>query len=299
MTFIDELNIIFELTVFQFKQIFPYWLAGVLAGSLLSVHELPAMSGFLGRLKNARYNVLAALLAAVLGVASPVCMFGTIPLIVSLGRKGVPQYVLATFMTSSILLNPNLLLLSFSLGTPIALLRLFSSVAAGLLAGVLVKVFFKDRKLFELGKDEDGKAGCKRRKTLLKDLHKSITITAPYFLAGILITAIFDRYVPKDFIVSLFGRNEGFGVLLAASLGVPLYVCGGGTIPLLRLWMQQGMTPGSAIAFMLTGPATKLTNLSALKIVLGMRNFVLYIIFSIVFGVIVGIATDAALGLIF
>ncbi len=40
---------------------------------------------------------------------------------------------------------------------------------------------------------------------------------------------------------------------------------------------MTGMSIGSAAAFMITGPATKITNLGALKIVLGVRRFLLYI----------------------
>lgn len=39
------------------------------------------------------------------------------------------------------------------------------------------------------------------------------------------------------------------------------------------------MSMGSAVAFMITGPATKITNLGALKIVLGLRRFALYVAF--------------------
>ena len=55
------------------------------------------------------------------------------------------------------------------------------------------------------------------------------------------------------FVSGLFGKNEGFGVLMAATIGVPLYMCGGGTIPLLQQWLVDGMSPGSAAAFMITG----------------------------------------------
>lgn len=51
-------------------------------------------------------------------------------------------------------------------------------------------------------------------------------------------------------------------------LPVRHHVCSGGTIPLLQAWMQDGMSMGSAAAFMLTGPAIKITNLVAVKIVL-------------------------------
>ena len=56
-------------------------------------------------------------------------------------------------------------------------------------------------------------------------------------------------------------------------------MCGGGTIPLLQQWLWDGMSMGSAAAFMITGPATKITNLGAMKIVLGWKRFLLYILY--------------------
>jgi uncharacterized membrane protein YraQ (UPF0718 family) len=79
---------------------------------------------------------------------------------------------------------------------------------------------------------------------------------------------------------------------MAATIGVPLYVCGGGTIPLLRAWMDTGMSMGSAAAFMITGPATKITNLGAVKIVLGLKNFILYLFFTILFALLSGLLID-------
>ena len=70
---------------------------------------------------------------------------------------------------------------------------------------------------------------------------------------------------------------------MAATIGVPLYMCGGGTIPLLQQWLADGMSMGSAAAFMVTGPATKITNLGAMKIVLGWRRFIVYILFTAAF----------------
>lgn len=98
-----------------------------------------------------------------------------------------------------------------------------------------------------------------------------------------LLSALFQRYVPADGFAALFGRSEGFGVLLAATIGVPLYACGGGTIPLLQQWLAIGMSMGSAAAFMVTGPATKITNLGALKIVLGLQRFCLCLAFVMAF----------------
>lgn len=49
----------------------------------------------------------------------------------------------------------------------------------------------------------------------------------------------------------LFGGNKAFGVLMAATIGVPLYACGGDTIPLLIEWLADGMSMGSTAAFMI------------------------------------------------
>ena len=62
-------------------------------------------------------------------------------------------------------------------------------------------------------------------------------------LIGILLSALFQRYVPEDLMVNVFGGNEAWGVLMAATLGVPLYACGGGTIPLLREWLWAALLP--------------------------------------------------------
>jgi uncharacterized membrane protein YraQ (UPF0718 family) len=52
------------------------------------------------------------------------------------------------------------------------------------------------------------------------------------------------------------------------------------------------MSMGAAAAFMITGPATKITNLGAVKIVLGIKRFVLYILFAVVFAYVSGLAAN-------
>ena len=296
MNFINDLIVIINLIIFQFRLIFPYWIIGIIAGSLISVFASVKISSMVGRMNGTRYGLFAVIPAALLGVASPICMYGTIPLIASLGRKGVPQYVLAAFMVSSILLNPNLFIYSFTLGAPIALIRLFACILAGVISGLLVKLLLKKRKLFNFEGFEERKKRNSNSNIflrLLSDMHRAIIKTAPYFFIGILLAALFEIYFPKSLILNLFGQNRGFGVLTAASLGIPVYVCGGGTIPLIKSWMNVGMSAGSAMAFMITGPATKITNLSAVKIILGTRNFIIYIAFNIIFAIITGIIVDA------
>ena len=121
---------------------------------------------------------------------------------------------------------------------------------------------------------------------------RNVKATGPWFLLGIALSAAFQRYVPSELVADLFGSQRGFGVLMAATIGVPLYACGGGTIPLLLQWLADGMSLGSASAFMITGPATKITNLGALKIVLGAKHFALYLAFVALFSLVTGMFVD-------
>lgn len=279
----------------QLQQIFQFWVLGIVIGSVVSVfgkNKIHALFESMGDKKLGTFGVIPA---SILGIASPLCMYGTIPIAASFSEKGMRHDWLAAFMMSSVLLNPQLMIYSAALGTEALVIRIVSCCICGMVAGLLVHVFYKDKEFFNFTKmngpsNRDTDSNMLLR--LLKNIWRNIKATGGYFLVGILLSALFQRYVPADVFASLFGREEGFGVLMAATIGVPLYVCGGGTIPLLMDWLMNGMSLGSASAFMITGPATKITNLGALKIVLGMKRFVLYIVFVMAFSFVTGILVN-------
>ena len=283
----------------QLQQIFPYWVLGMGIGSLVSVLGKSRIYGLLSGLSGKKLGVLGIVPACLLGIASPLCMYGTIPIAASFSRKGMRHDWLAAFMMASILLNPQLIVYSAALGNFMLGVRVVSCFLCGIAAGLLVFLFYGDRPFFNFTSFDEPK----NRDTdpnllirLIKNFGRNVKATGPWFLFGILLSALFQRYVPSDAFVSLFGEsNEGFGVLMAATIGVPLYACGGGTIPLLQQWLWEGMSRGSAAAFMLTGPSTKITNLGALKIVLGAKRFALYLVYVIVISLVIGLAVDRLL----
>lgn len=279
----------------QLRQIFGYWVLGMVIGSAISVFAKDKLHRLFGSLSGMRLGALGVIPASLLGIASPLCMYGTIPIAASFSRGGMRHDWLAAFMMSSILLNPQLILYSGALGGQMLAIRIISCCLCGMAAGWLVCIFYKERPFF----DFTGFDGPKNRDTdpnpvlrFLKNLGRNIRATGPMFLLGVILSALFQRYVPSEWVAELFGENEGFGVLLAATIGVPLYACGGGTIPLLQAWQLDGMSSGSAAAFMLTGPSTKITNLGALKTVLGFRRFLLYLLFVMGFSLITGLLVD-------
>ncbi len=278
----------------QIREIFWFWVLGIVLGSCVSVFFKNSIHLWAERIAGKVPGILAIIAASALGIASPLCMYGTIPICAAFAKKGVKEDFLAAFMMSSVLLNPQLIAYSAALGTGLLWTRIVSCFLCGIFAGILVRIFSRkssDRHFFDFsGFDEPQSRDTDPNIALrfLKNIWRNVRATGPWFLLGIALSAIFQRYVPGEAIGKLFGENEGFGILLAAGAGVPLYVCGGGTIPLLLEWLSNGMSHGSAAAFMLTGPATKITNLGALKTVLGFRNFVLYIAFVVLFSLFVG-----------
>ncbi len=279
----------------QFEQIFGWWVLGMVIGSAVSVFAKDYIHRAFLSLQGKRLGILGIIAASALGIASPLCMYGTIPIAASFSRGGMKDDWLAAFMMSSILLNSQLIIYSAALGGTVLTVRIVSCFFCGITAGLLIRFFYRDKPFFNFtGFDEpetrDTDPNMLRR--YLKNLWRNVRATGLYFLIGVLLSALFQRYVPAEAMTALFGGNEALGVLMAATVGVPLYACGGGTIPLLQQWIWDGMSVGSAASFMLTGPSTKITNLGALKIVLGIKRFLLYLAYVMVFSFVTGMVVN-------
>ena len=125
--------------------------------------------------------------ASLLGMASPLCMYGTIPIAASFSRQGMRDDWLAAFMMSSILLNPQLILYSTALGGTALAVRLISCILCGIAAGLAVHFFFGKKEFFNFdgfspGKSHDTDPNLFLR--FLKNLGRNIRATGLYFLAG-------------------------------------------------------------------------------------------------------------------
>ncbi len=276
----------------QFRQLVWYWLLGMALGSLVSVFAKAGICRLCLRLGQRLTGPLGWVVASLLGIASPLCMYGTIPLCASFAQRGLKEDFLGAFMMSSILLNPQLLLYTAALGRTALCVRLVACFLCGVAAGALLRHAYRGAAPFLNFQGFEERAGRDTHPhpalRLLFSLGRNVRATGPWFAAGILLSALFQRYVPPELVGRLFGGQRQAGLLLAAMVGVPLYVCGGGAIPMLRDWLAEGMSLGAATAFMLTGAATKITNLGALKIVLGARNFAWYLLFVLLFSLVTG-----------
>lgn len=289
------------LIMVQVKQILVFWVSGIVVGAIIAVYGENVIFKISVYVSKRKVLFLKLIFTAVLGAISPITIYGMLPILLLLAHNKINQGILASFTVTSVLINPNVFIYSFVLGIHIAFLRLIVCILAGVAAGLLVNAVYKNEYIFSLKHFEqlnDNKQVKKDIALFLNKIKKSALRTVPNLFIGILLAAVFQLYFPKKILNYFFAYNRGLSVLLSASLGVSAYYCGGGTIPLIKAWMMEGMSIGSAMAFMISGPATKITNLSAIKLMLSAKKFMYYILYIIIFSIVTGLLVDIITGLI-
>jgi len=180
----------------QFSQIFVYWVVGMLIGSVVSVFLKDKIHELMRKMTGTTTGLVGIILASALGIASPLCMYGTIPIAASFSKSGVKDEWLASFMMSSILLNPQLIIYSAALGTKVLTIRIVSCFLCGIVAGIVIKIIFKKKSFFNFegfgeprNKDTDPNIFLR----FLKNLGRNVKATGLYFLIGIVLSALFHH----------------------------------------------------------------------------------------------------------
>ena len=129
----------FEILWDYFLQLYPYVILGCLLGEAL---KLTSWTKLIYRF-TVRYRALSVLVATVLGILSPLCTYGTVPVLITLYGAGVPVAPLISFLAASSMMNPQLFVMTLGgLGTEIALWRLLLVFLFSLLCGLLTALSY-------------------------------------------------------------------------------------------------------------------------------------------------------------
>jgi len=241
--------------------------------------------------------------AALLGIICPVGTCVVIPLIVGLSAVGVPGPPLVAFLVSSPLMNPILFSLTAgAFGYEMALARAIAALVLGVTAGLLAELLISRKYLSQFICNGGSFVGVMdfaevlgagfacRVGEFFKQLYRITRFAGKFFLLAIIIAAAVKELVPASWIIRTLGAGRSLSVLVAVAAGVPLYACGGGTIPVMHVLQELGMDKGAVLAFFISGPATKLSTLLALKAAVRKGVFLSYLgitlLGAFVFGVL-------------
>ena len=106
------------------------------------------------------------------------------------------------------------------------------------------------------------------------DLPRSI---ARAMVLGIVISGVISGLVPDNFFADRMGESV-VTMFLMLLIGIPLYVCSSGSVPIALAFIKAGISPGAALIFLITGPATNAATLTTLWEIIGRRQLVVFLI---------------------
>jgi len=262
----------------------PYVVAGVVVSEILKYITWGKLLVRYASVKPTR----AVIWAVGIGIVSPMCTYGSLPIILILFNMGFPVSSLISFLVASSLMNPQLFIITWGGISPMmAVLRLVSVILFALVFGfVLQRIdshwivnpnlkhknpsILTEQKLFAW------------REFIKSSLH-TLQFVGFYIVIGVLLGAVIDVLIPEDRIFHLFQKPEWLGILISALLGIPLYVCGGGTVPLINAMLAKGLSAGAALAFFIVGPATRITPLVALTTIMRPRFIIFMVLLLLLF----------------
>ncbi|MCC7264621.1 MAG: permease [Candidatus Latescibacteria bacterium] len=215
-----------------------------------------------------------ALRGMAFGVPLTICSCGVVPVYRSLVLQGIPVPAALAFLIATPELSLDAVLLSLPLlGGPFTLVRLacaaFVALAIGWGLGRLLPPAQTPASAPALELDEQGHTTWDRlRSGLATGLGEVVASTAPWILLGLAIAAVVEPLIADAWFQALPAWLE---VAVFALLGIPTYVCASGATPLAAVLIHKGVSPGAALAFLLTGPATNITTFGLLSRLHGRR----------------------------
>ncbi len=258
-----------------------YLLAGVI-GSFLPRATIAwaARGGDFGR----------SLRGVLVGLPIPICSCGVIPVYRGLAARGLPASAGFAFLVATPELGVESVLISWPLlGGPMTGARIVAAAVAAIAVG-----YWVGRSVPSVASARTEPLGPapslaeKTRAALGHGLGEVVEHTAPWILVGLVVAAAID---PEAWTPVLGALPAGLDVVVFALLGLPIYVCASGATPLAAAFLVAGASPGAALAFLISGPASNLTTVGVLTRMHG-RN----VAFAFA-GALLGISVLLGLGL--
>jgi hypothetical protein len=260
----------------------PYLLFGFLVAGVLSVFISPA---FVERHLGGK-GIWPVIKATLFGIPLPLCSCGVIPVAASLRRHNATRGATTAFLLSTPQTGVDSILVTFSiLGPVFAVFRPLAALVNGIVGGALVTLFDRSANdgagntptvcVDECCADEPSTPKWRLAirygfGTLAEDIGKSL-------LVGIVIAGLIAAVVPEDFFSGALGTGL-LSMLVMMLFGIPLYVCATASVPVAAALMLKGVSPGAALVFLITGPATNAATVATIWKIMGKRTAIVYLV---------------------
>jgi uncharacterized membrane protein YraQ (UPF0718 family) len=249
------------------------------------------------------------LLAATLGGLAPFCSCEVIPFIAALLALGTPLSAVMAFWLASPLMDPAMFLITAgTLGLPFALAKTLAAVSLGLGGGLIVMALKRSPVFADPLRVKPQKScGCgpagspfegrpvwafwteaPRREVFRRESLTNLLFLGKWLTLAYLLESLMLAYIPAEAISGLLGGTGLPTIALAALVGAPAYLNGYAAVPLVGAMLEQGMSNGAAMAFVLAGGVTCIPAAVAVWALVRPRVFAAYLGIAFAGSVIAG-----------
>jgi uncharacterized membrane protein YraQ (UPF0718 family) len=263
-----------------------YLLAGIIKQVIPSewVHKQMAKPGFVSIIKG-----------ALIGAPLPLCSCGVIPTALAVRKAGASKGATSSFLVATPETGVDSISFSYAvLGPVFAIARPVAALTSAIIAGVLVNTFDKEEEVAEpieaasscchSKQQEQPEAEPSLGEKLISAVQygygRMISDTAKWLVIGLVAATIITAVVPQSFFLQW---GDGLlAMIVMVIVGLPMYICATASTPVAAGLLFAGISPGAALVFMLTGPATNIATMGVIKEQLGMRSLIAYMVGVIV-----------------
>ena len=272
----------------------PYLLLGFLVAGALSVLISPE---FIERHLGG-HGIWPVIKASAFGVPLPLCSCGVIPVAASLRRHGAGKGPTVGFLISTPQTGVDSIFVTFSLlGGAFALFRPLAALVSGIVGGQIVSTATRWEDRDASGRQQCAEACCTGdHRGRLRHIFSYGFLTlprdiGPALLVGLLAAAVISAVVQENFFASVLGGGIG-AMLIMMLLGVPVYVCATASVPVAAVLIAKGVSPGAALVFLMTGPATNAATIATVWRLMGRRTAIIYLLTVALSAVAAGLLLD-------
>ncbi len=248
--------------------------------------------------------------ASLVGGLAPFCSCEVIPFIAALLAAGTPISAVMAFWLSSPMMDPPMFMITAgALGLDFAVAKTIAAVGFGLFGGLGTMMIartgaftssLRDSPISKCcaGSSGDGLDGRpvwrfwvhqERRAIFGETFLWNALFLLKWMTLAYLLEAIMIWYVPSELVVSVLGGDGLWPIVAGAVIGGPAYLNGYAAVPLVQGMLEQGMSPGASMAFVLAGSVTCVPAAVAVWALVKTPVFALYLTYAVVGSIIAGV----------
>lgn len=231
------------------------------------------------------------LISSVVGTALPVCCIGSLPIALTLRRKGAMLGAVLAFMVATPATSiPALIVCWKLLGLTFTVFIFFAIIVMAVIMGVVVNGINLQAKD---APNNRGQSPCCSSEASHAEGHASTTgerikgavayafVTlpreiGPEILIGIGVASFIAVFEPFQHLVReyLTGLAGYFFILI---IGLATYVCSTASVPMADAFLQSGLSYGQALCYLLVGPITSYGTILVIRKDFGWRVLIVYL----------------------